>query len=72
VPADLRRATAPFLLVGSAADPSWDPEIARSLGQPLYEAQNADHSTETPDDPVHSADVLRHVTVVMDGFVSTL
>ncbi|MEU8233355.1 hypothetical protein AB0C12_27565 [Actinoplanes sp. NPDC048967] len=72
VPADLRRATAPFLLVGSAADPSWEPEIARSFGRPCYEAQDADHSMETAGDPVRSVDALRQVTAAMDSFVSTL
>ncbi|WP_433731544.1 alpha/beta hydrolase [Actinoplanes sp. CA-051413] len=72
VPADLRRATAPFLLVGSTADPSWDPEVARGFGRPWYEAQDADHSMETAGDPVNSVDVLRHVTVAMDSFVRTL
>ncbi|MGW4945055.1 hypothetical protein ACWEOZ_26085 [Actinoplanes sp. NPDC004185] len=72
VPADLRRATAPFLLVGSAADPSWDPGVARGSGQPWYEAPDADHSMETPDDPVNSIDVLRLVCVAMDSFVSKL
>jgi len=72
LPADLRRTAAPFLLVGSTADPSWDPEIARSFGQPLYEAQDADHGMETVDDPVNSAEVLRHVTIAMNKFVGTL
>ena len=72
LPADLRRAVAPFLLVGSTSDPSWDPEVARSFGQPWYEAHDADHSMETVDDPVNSADVLRHVTIAMDTFVRTL
>lgn len=70
--ADLRRATAPFLLVGSTADPSWDSEVAHSFDQPCYEAQDADHSMETVDDPVHSADILRHVTAAMDAFVGAL
>jgi hypothetical protein len=69
---DLRRSTAPFLLVGSTADPSWDPELARSFGQPFYEAQDANHGMETDDDPVNSAEVLRHATIAMDAFVATL
>ncbi|MEU4238321.1 alpha/beta hydrolase [Actinoplanes sp. NPDC026619] len=72
LPADLRRATAPFLLVGSAADRSWEPEVARSLGQPFYETEHADHGLETPDDPVNSAEILRQVTLAMDSFVRTL
>ncbi len=72
LPADLRRATAPFLLIGSTADPSWDSEVAYSFDQTCYEAHNADHSMETVDDPVNSADILRHVTAAMDAFVSEL
>ncbi|MFC4066268.1 alpha/beta hydrolase [Actinoplanes subglobosus] len=69
---DLRRSTAPFLLVGSTADRSWDAAIARSLGRPFYEADGADHGMETEDDPVNSADILRRTTVAMDEFVARL
>ncbi|MFI7598851.1 alpha/beta hydrolase [Actinoplanes sp. NPDC049681] len=72
LPDDLRRSTAPFLLVGATADPSWDTDLARGLGQPLYEAEGADHGMETDDDPVNSADILRNATVVMDEFVARL
>ncbi|GAA3345275.1 hypothetical protein GCM10020358_51740 [Amorphoplanes nipponensis] len=71
LPADLRRATAPFLLVGSVADPSWDPGIARDLGRPVHEARDADHSMEIADDPVRSVEVLRDVTAAVDAFVGT-
>jgi pimeloyl-ACP methyl ester carboxylesterase len=70
--ADLRRCAAPFLLVGGTADPAWDPEVARSFGQPWYEAPDADHAMETGDDPVNSAEVLRRTTIAMDTFVRTL
>ncbi|BEL05409.1 hypothetical protein Q0Z83_036000 [Actinoplanes sichuanensis] len=72
VPDDLRRSAAPFLLVGGTADPSWDTGVARSFGQPFYEAHNADHGLETAEDPVNSADILRRVTIAMDEFVSHL
>lgn len=72
LPGDLRRSTASFLLVGGTADPSWDPELARSFGQPVYEAQNADHSMEIVDDPVKSTEVLRHATIAMHTFVKGL
>jgi hypothetical protein len=72
LPGDLRRSAAPFLLVGSSADPSWDPELARGFGQPWYEVPDADHGMETDDDPVHSAEVLRQVTAAMDSFVRAL
>ncbi|HEU5108686.1 MAG TPA: alpha/beta hydrolase [Micromonosporaceae bacterium] len=69
---DLRRGTAPFLLVGGTADPSWDTELVRSLSQPFYEAENADHGMETADDPVNSAEILRLTTGAMDEFVALL
>jgi hypothetical protein len=46
--------------------------LARSFGQPFYEAQDADHGMETEDDPVNSAQVLQHVTIAMDAFVKAL
>jgi pimeloyl-ACP methyl ester carboxylesterase len=72
VPDDLRRSTAPFLLVGATADPSWDTDLARGLGQPFYEAEGADHGMETDDDPANSAEILRSTTVAMDEFVARL
>jgi pimeloyl-ACP methyl ester carboxylesterase len=72
VPDDLRRSTAPFLLVGATADPSWDAGTARSLGQPFYEAEGADHGMETDNDPVNSAEILRRTTIAMDEFVARL
>jgi hypothetical protein len=72
VPNDLRRNTAPFLLVGATADPSWDTDLARGLGRPCYEAENADHGMETGDDPVNSAEILRRTTIAMDDFVARL
>jgi pimeloyl-ACP methyl ester carboxylesterase len=71
LPADLRRATAPFLLVGATGDRSWDPAVARSLGRPVHEVEGADHGLEVGD-PVRSAEILRDVTVAMDRFVSSL
>lgn len=72
LPGDLRRSTAPFLLVGGTADPCWDPGLARGCGQPFYEAPDADHGLETPADPVNSAELLRQATAAMDAFVRTL
>jgi hypothetical protein len=69
---DLRRCTAPYLLVGSNADRSWDGALARELGGPILEADGADHGLETPDDPVNSAAILQRVTAAMDDFVASL
>jgi hypothetical protein len=70
--ADLRRCTAPYLLVGSNADRSWDGDLARALGGPVHEADGADHGMETADDPVNSAEILRRTTIAMDEFVASL
>ncbi len=72
LPADLQRASAPFLLLGSAADPSWDPAVARGLHRPFFETDRADHGLELPGDPVGSIDVLRQATAAIDSFVSGL
>lgn len=68
----LRCATAPTLLVGSTADSSWVPDVARELGHPFLELDGADHSLETDDDPVHSAELLTRITARMDAFVAAL
>ena len=72
LPGDLRRGSAPFLLVGGSADPVWDPAVARSFGRPVHEAEGADHGLEISGDPVRSADILRDATAAMDAFVRTL
>jgi hypothetical protein len=65
---DLRRSAKPYLLVGSRADPSWEPVEARHV----FEAADADHNMEVPGDPVRSAGLLRDVTAAMDAFVRDL
>ncbi|GAA2850358.1 hypothetical protein Acy02nite_33570 [Actinoplanes cyaneus] len=72
LPADLHRGTAPFLLLGAAGDPDWEPAVARGLGRPFFEAGKAAHGLEIPGDPVRSVDVLREATAAMDSFVSGL
>ena len=39
----LRRRTAPALLVGGTADPSWDGALARELSDDVLELDGADH-----------------------------
>ncbi len=68
----LSRAQAPALLVGGTADRVWDADIARSTSATVLEIPDADHSLETEDDPVNSADILRWVTAAMDEFVGAL
>jgi len=65
---DLRRSAAPYLLVGSRADPSWQHLEADHL----VEVADADHNLEVPGDPARSAELLRDVTGAMDKFVRGL
>lgn len=69
---DLRRHTAPFLLVGGTADRAWDSDLARSFGQPVHEAPEANHGLEIAGDPVRSVEILRDATIAMDAFVREL
>lgn len=70
---DLRRATAPALLIGGTADVrTWRPEIVRELGHSYLELEGADHGLETDDDPVNSAEILKQVTAAMDEFAGQL
>lgn len=72
LPGDLRRASAPYMLLGSAADPTWDPAVARGLGRQFYETEHADHGLEIDDDPLASIEILRQVTAAIDSFAGTL
>jgi hypothetical protein len=72
--ADLRRASAPTLLVGSTGDRTWVPRVVRDLERdcPLIaylEFENVDHALETKVDPVHSVEVLKRVVQAMERFV---
>ncbi|MBV1852988.1 alpha/beta hydrolase [Catellatospora tritici] len=72
IAAALAAATAPALLVGGGADPSWDPAVAAGLDAAQLVLPGADHALEHPDDPVASARNLTHVTARMDEFLRTL
>jgi len=46
----LRAGSAPMLLVGGTADPSWDGDVARSFASAeTLELEGADHGLEVPD-----------------------
>ncbi|RJL25075.1 alpha/beta hydrolase [Bailinhaonella thermotolerans] len=68
----LRAATAPALLVGGTADPSWDPDLARDLGLPYLEIPGAHHGLEIEGDPVASARHLTRITEEMSRFTAAL
>jgi hypothetical protein len=66
----LNRTSAPTLLVGSPADPSWG-DGQRPTGDALevMELDGLDHSLQVPGDPLASLDVLREVTVGIGSFL---
>ncbi|MGS2614036.1 alpha/beta hydrolase [Micromonospora sp. LZ34] len=65
----LRRATAPFLLVGGTADPSWDGSVARRLTPHLVEIEEADHALMVPGPLARSAEALGQVCTAVEEFV---
>ncbi|GIH04158.1 hypothetical protein Rhe02_22250 [Rhizocola hellebori] len=72
--ADLRRASAPTLLIGSTGDRSWVAQEARNLERDCpaiayLEFESLDHALEIKVDPVHSVEVLKRVVQAMERFV---
>ena len=67
--AALRRATAPFLLVGGTADPLWDGPVARSLTRHVLAIDGADHGMFVPGPLSASADVLGRVASAIEDFL---
>ncbi|MEU7931771.1 alpha/beta hydrolase [Micromonospora echinofusca] len=65
----LRRATAPFLLVGGTADPSWDGSLARRLTPHVVEIEQADHALMVPGRLARSAEALGRVCTAVEDFV---
>ncbi|MFB4273741.1 MULTISPECIES: hypothetical protein [unclassified Nonomuraea] len=65
----LRRATAPFLLIGGTADPSWDGAVARELTPYVLEIGGGDHGLMLPG-PLHeSTEALGRVTTAIESFL---
>jgi hypothetical protein len=59
----LEAATAPALLVGSPADPTWgEGVVPEGASIEVLELEGLDHSLEVAGDPLASLDVLRRVT----------
>ncbi|RKN46423.1 alpha/beta hydrolase [Micromonospora endolithica] len=65
----LRRATAPYLLIGGTADPSWDGAAARRLTSNVVEIPEADHALMVPGPLARSADALGRVCGAVEEFV---
>ncbi len=73
VRAALVNSTAPTLLVGGTADPTWDSQFAQGLpGIDLFEVDGADHLLQHPDNPIGSIHVLQSVMNHIDRFVAQL
>jgi len=65
----LRRATAPFLLVGGTADSVWDGDQARQLTPHVLEVPDADHGMYVPGRLAASAAVLGQVATAIEDFL---
>ncbi|MFG2101619.1 alpha/beta hydrolase [Micromonospora echinaurantiaca] len=65
----LDRATAPFLLIGGTADPSWDGAVARRLTPHVVEIDQADHALMVPGPLARSAEALGRVCTAVEEFV---
>lgn len=67
----LANSTAPALLVGSAADPTWaNGEQPEGDGIEVLEFEGLDHSLQVDGDPPASLDVLRQVTGRIGEFLA--
>jgi catechol 2,3-dioxygenase-like lactoylglutathione lyase family enzyme len=73
VAAGLSGASAPFLLIGGSADPSWDGVRARSFERALVlEIADADHALQVPGDVNRSIDALRSVSTAVSDFIGAV
>jgi hypothetical protein len=66
----LRRASAPYLLVGGTADElAWDGDLARKLSPHVFEVDGADHGMFVPGPLAASATVLGLVATAVERFL---
>jgi hypothetical protein len=72
VVAALASSSAPALLVGSAADPTWANGELPEGGIEVMEFDGLDHSLQVDGDPIASLDVLRQVTERIGAFLARL
>ena len=72
VAAGLRRATAPFLVVGGTADTMWDGGMARRLSPYVLEVQDADHGMYVPGRLTNSIAVLGRVVTAIGEFFDAI
>lgn len=72
VVAALRRATAPYLLVGGTADKAWDSTLAHALSPYVCEIDGADHGMYVPGRLAASAALLGQVATAVEDFLDTV
>jgi pimeloyl-ACP methyl ester carboxylesterase len=72
VPAALRRATAPFLLIGGTADQYWDGAAAARLTPHVLQVEEANHGMFLPGPVAASIDVLARMLAAIEEFLDTL
>jgi pimeloyl-ACP methyl ester carboxylesterase len=66
----LRRATAPYLLIGGTADPVWRGDVARELTPHVLEIPGANHGMVLADEPLaRSAHVLGQIATAYENFL---
>jgi pimeloyl-ACP methyl ester carboxylesterase len=68
----LRRASAPFLLVGGTADEVWDGALARGLSPHVLEVEHADHGMQVPGPLLNSIAVLARVVTALTDFLNAI
>ncbi len=69
--AGLERRTAPALLVGGTADPTWNGPLARRLSGDVLELKGVDHGFgERGDDPKQTLDNLKQVVKAVTAFAA--
>ena len=67
----LERRTAPALLVGGTADPTWNGPLARRLSGDVLELKGVDHGFgERGDDPKQTLDNLKRVVKAVTAFAA--
>jgi hypothetical protein len=72
VVAALRRATAPFLLIGGTADRQWDSAVAHGLTPHVFEVADADHGMYVPAGLSASIAVLARVADAAAEFLDEI
>jgi hypothetical protein len=73
IAAAIGSATAPTLLVGSRADPTWgEGQVPDNADLEVVELDGLDHSLQVSGDPLASLDVLRDVTARVGAFLERL